>query len=173
MKTLKVLTVIAALAAVACNPNKANTQNTFCIANLGPEDTELVLEAANEWHEKTDGEVNFHFVGGDCNGYDTISNVSDDSLIKENRYAKTVFSPIATTQLVFDDENMHAVFGDGYSDMYRATVMHEMGHFLLASHFGIGWHSHVEGDIMKVGHYNHGVFHLSDHDIANFHEAQE
>jgi len=171
MKTLKVLAVIGLSAlSAACNPNKANTENTFCVANLGPEDTELMLEAANEWHERTDGEVNFHFVTGDCSGYDRIIN---KDLSDQNKYGNTFFSPIQPTEIQVDNAVIAQHTEFDYSTMYRAVVMHEMGHFLMTHHFGFSWHSSVTGDIMKVGHYNDGVFHLSDNDIANFHKAQE
>lgn len=150
---------------------------TWCLAGLNDGDTTLVLEAAQEWHDKTNGAVNFSFTSAanrsECGDSNYIRNIRqadadfsghtlwiDPDLLSNNPATGIELNIVQFTDPATHDNN------------YRAVVLHEMGHYLMDSFFGANHHSSdIRDQLYNMFPGDYGVFHLSEGDIANFWRA--
>lgn len=144
------LILLVAFATVGCYGLSFNPKATMCIEpGFSDEQSESIIDAAREWHDKTSGEVDLQVRSG--NGCEV-----ELKPVSHLRYDNDEVA-LGITDSRFDwikfnvEDSFHGRNITHYS--LRETALHEIGHYLTG-----GQHSPHREDIM----YAKGRLHIAD-----------
>lgn len=146
---IRKLIPLTVLALVGCAGMSFNPKGTMCIGDgFSIEQTQDIIDAAQEWHDKTSGEVDFQIRRGNGCDVDVIP-------VPHLRYGdKTLALGITDASGKWIKFNVQDVYHGNDISHYslRETALHEMGHYLTG-----GNHSPNRADIM----FARGILHIA------------
>jgi hypothetical protein len=139
-KTPLLILLLSVLALVGCNGMSFNPKGTMCIdPAFSPEQSEGIIAAAEEWHDKTSGDVDFKIqVGSGCN-VDVIA----VPYLKDDGDMVLGLTDFYSEWIKINVKGVTAKGNDISQFSIRETMLHEIGHYLTGSQ-----HSPTRGDIM-------------------------
>jgi hypothetical protein len=159
----KYLIILLCLFSFACSGPYGNPNGVVCVhSGFTPEHNKSIFDAANEWYEKTNGDVNLRL--------DNTGDYEDDCdlQIKAIPGPETVGSfhwdighTYNYTTIVLED-SVPAEYEELVPNWFYAIALHELGHYLTGPA-----HSTNSEDIMYKTQQP-TVFHLTEDDVNRF-----
>lgn len=148
---------------VGCNaPGEPDA--LMCFVSWDAEHTEVMLDAADEWHDKTGGAVALRFQyaddGGDCND-DAVRLYLAPPGLRGNDGGPALGVTSGHREWIKFDSDPE------WSWLFATTARHELGHF-LTSGGDDGGHSLDPSDIMYHSWTPEQDGHLTARDVARF-----